>query len=130
VADGGAPTTRGTGDGEQGIERWIQPIASAAGAAAGVVVVVVLLGGIVMWLRFRKADLPADQAVAFMPRSQMMSVGLREAVVRRLKPSSIATPARAAQRSGSGDGRLIWRSRRSVTTRVAPPREDSAMSTR
>ena len=90
MADGGAPTTRGTGDGEQGIERWIQPIASAAGAAAGVVVVVVLLGGIVMWLRFRKADLPADQAVAFMPRSQMMSVGLRLIVLPAIVSGAVA----------------------------------------
>lgn len=56
---------------------WLQPVATAAGALAGLVIFVHFLGGTVMWLRFRKADLPADQAVALMTREQMLTVGLR-----------------------------------------------------
>jgi hypothetical protein len=38
---------------------------------------VYLVGGVVMWLRFRTADLPADQGVALMSKEQLFVVGLR-----------------------------------------------------
>lgn len=52
-------------------------ILQAVGAAAGTATVVYVIGGIVMWLRFRKAGLPADQAVALMERQQLLVIGLR-----------------------------------------------------
>ena len=52
-------------------------ILQALGAAAGTATVVYVIGGIVMWLRFRKAGLPADQAVALMERQQLLVIGLR-----------------------------------------------------
>ncbi|RKQ93032.1 hypothetical protein C8N24_2891 [Solirubrobacter pauli] len=84
-------------------------MATAAGALAGLVIFVHFLGGTVMWLRFRKADLPADQAVALMTREQMLTVGLRLMVLPMIVSGLLAitlvwmgkrhrTPRRLAER--------------------------------
>lgn len=39
-----------------------------ASAAAGTAAIIYVAGGMVMWLRFRKAGLPPDHAVALMVR--------------------------------------------------------------
>src|SRR5262249_55038773 len=59
-----------------GDEVWasIGQVAAAVAACGGFVY---LIGGLVMWLRFREADLPADQAVALMSKEQLLVVGLR-----------------------------------------------------
>ncbi len=67
----------GTGSAPERIQEWATRIGAVAAALAGLVIVVHLLGGVVMWLRFRKAGLPADQAVALMTREQMLAIGLR-----------------------------------------------------
>jgi hypothetical protein len=51
---------------------------------------VYLIGGTVMWLRFRQADLPADQAVSLMPRQQLLVVGLRLMVLPCLATGALA----------------------------------------
>ena len=52
-------------------------ILQGVGAAAGTTAVIYVIGGMVMWLRFRKAGLPPDQAVALMERQQLLVIGLR-----------------------------------------------------
>lgn len=52
-------------------------ILQAASAAAGTAAIVYVVGGMVMWLRFRKAGLPPDEAVAQMERQQLLVIGLR-----------------------------------------------------
>jgi hypothetical protein len=42
-------------------------------ALAGTVGLVYVIGGAVMWLRFRQAGLPADQAVALLPKTTSSS---------------------------------------------------------
>jgi hypothetical protein len=39
-----------------------------AGAAGAALLVLYLFGGLVMWVRFRAAGIPADQTVASLPR--------------------------------------------------------------
>ena len=59
------------------IENWLTRAGTAAGAVAGLAGFVYLVGGVVMWLRFQTADLPADQGVALMSREQLFVIGLR-----------------------------------------------------
>ncbi|HWI08125.1 MAG TPA: hypothetical protein VNT54_11480, partial [Solirubrobacteraceae bacterium] len=65
-------------------------ILQGAGAAAGTAAIVYVVGGMVMWLRFRKAGLPADQAVALMERQQLLVVGLRLMVLPALLTGALA----------------------------------------
>src|SRR5215218_7841850 len=58
-------------------EDWLTRAGTAAGAVAGLAGFVYLVGGVVMWLRFRTADLPPDQGVALMSREQLFVIGLR-----------------------------------------------------
>jgi hypothetical protein len=46
-------------------------------ALAGTVGLIYVIGGAVMWLRFRQAGLPADQAVALLPKTDLLVAGLR-----------------------------------------------------
>lgn len=81
------------------IQDWATRIGTVAASMTGLVIVVHLLGGVVMWLRFRKADLPADQAVAFMPREEMLTIGLRLMVLPALATGALAVT-------------LVWATRR------------------
>ena len=58
-------------------EELIARVGVLAGAAAGTVGFIYVVGGAVMWLRFWRADLPADQALALVPRSDLLVVGMR-----------------------------------------------------
>jgi hypothetical protein len=51
---------------------------------------VYLIGGMVMWLRFRHADLPADQAVSLMSREHLLVVGLRLMILPALATGALA----------------------------------------
>lgn len=67
-ADGGLPTP----------PRFkASDILQGASAAAGTAAIIYVVGGMVMWLRFRKAGLPPDHAVALMERQQLLVIGLR-----------------------------------------------------
>lgn len=52
-------------------------IGTLAGAVAGTVGFVYVVGGAVMWLRFWRSDVPADQALALVPRTDLLVVGMR-----------------------------------------------------
>ena len=47
----------------------------AIGSAVGFLGFVAVLGGVIDWVRFQAAQLPASQAVAAVPRSELVSVG-------------------------------------------------------
>jgi hypothetical protein len=54
-------------------------VLSVVGAIAtgiGVIGFVTVVGGAIMWIRFDKAGIPADKAVAVIPRSELVVVGL------------------------------------------------------
>ena len=76
-------------DAKAAVEMWttVGQVAAAVAASAGFVY---LIGGIVMWLRFREADLPADQAVSLMSRQQLLVVGLRLMVLPALATGVLA----------------------------------------
>jgi hypothetical protein len=59
------------------VENWLNRASVIAGYIAALGGFVYLVGGVVMWLRFRTADLPADQGVALMSKEQLFVVGLR-----------------------------------------------------
>lgn len=46
-----------------------------AGAAAGLTVFVAFVGGAILWVRFNALGLPADQALALLPRSILVTIG-------------------------------------------------------
>jgi hypothetical protein len=78
---------------------------------------VYLIGGMVMWLRFRHADLPADQAVSLMSRQHLLVVGLRLMILPALATGALAwlATSRTAGKTvlpDLGAGRLArWRAR-------------------
>jgi hypothetical protein len=84
-------TPGGTGRGGSEVESWLTRAGTIAGALAGLAGFVYLVGGIVMWLRFRTADLPADQGVALMAREQLFVVGLRLMILPLLVTGALVT---------------------------------------
>jgi hypothetical protein len=70
-------------------EVWttVGQIFGGVAASAGFVY---LIGGMVMWLRFRHAGLPADQAVSLMSRQQLLVVGLRLMILPALATGVLA----------------------------------------
>jgi len=58
-------------------EQLVTRVGAFAGAIAGTVGFVYVVGGTVMWLRFWRSDVPADQALALVPRTDLLVVGMR-----------------------------------------------------
>jgi hypothetical protein len=54
-----------------------QVLVALAGAATAIVIVVYLIGGAIVWERFHVLRLPANQAVAPLPRNLLVIVGVR-----------------------------------------------------
>jgi hypothetical protein len=63
--------------------------AALAGAAAGMVGLLYVIGGSVMWLRFQRIGLPADQAVALVPKVDLLIIGLRVMVLPALASGAL-----------------------------------------
>jgi hypothetical protein len=103
-------TARGLG------ELWttVGQVFGVVAASAGFVY---LIGGTVMWLRFRRADLPADQAVSLMSRQQLLVVGMRLMILPALATGALAwlATSRTSPRtvlSDTGTSRFArWRAR-------------------
>jgi hypothetical protein len=66
-----------------------------AGAAGGTLLVLYLFGGLVLWVRFHAAGIPADQSLAPLPRELLVVVGLRTLVVEIVVFGVIASAATA-----------------------------------
>jgi endonuclease YncB( thermonuclease family) len=101
------------------VEQWATRVGAVAGSVAGLVIIVHLLGGIVMWLRFKKAGLPPDQAVAVMSREQMLIVGLRLMVLPTVATGLLAAALVRWQRRHAGREPRNIRRRRAVAELVA-----------
>jgi hypothetical protein len=71
------------------VENWLNRASVVAGYLAALAGFVYLVGGVVMWLRFRTADLPADQGVALMAKEQLFVVGLRLMILPLLVAGSL-----------------------------------------
>lgn len=73
------------GDTGQGGKRtappWWTMAIQAVGAAAGIAALTTFVGGAMLWLRFDGLDLPADRAVALLPRELLLVVGAQAMVV-------------------------------------------------
>jgi uncharacterized membrane protein YgcG len=63
------------------VETLVSRVGTLAAAAAGAVGFVYVVGGAVMWLRFWRSGLPADQAVALVPSTQLIVVGMRVMII-------------------------------------------------
>ncbi len=63
------------------LESGLGRAAALAATVGGTVGLLYVIGGSVMWLRFYKVGLPADQAVALMPKTDLLVVGLRVMVL-------------------------------------------------
>jgi hypothetical protein len=79
-----------------------------AGSAAGTVGFVYLVGGAIMWLRFWRSDLPADQALALVPRTDLLVVGMRVMILPALA-AGLLFLLLAARRSRRGEGTPLGR---------------------
>lgn len=92
------------------IDEWFGSATTIAGGIAALAGFVYFVGGMVMWLRFRTADLPPDQGVALMSREQLFVVGLRLMIIPTLVTGTIAAllAHRAAHQGESGRGLLGW----------------------
>jgi hypothetical protein len=66
---------------QHGFEETLTRVGMLAGAVAGTVGFVYVIGGAVMWLRFWRSDLPADQALALVPRTDLIVVGMRVLII-------------------------------------------------
>lgn len=71
------------------VESAVTRIGAIAGAVAALVAFVYVIGGAVMWLRFRNVGLPADYAVAQVPRSDLLVVGLRVMILPALAAGAL-----------------------------------------
>ncbi len=107
TAAAGRTYRRGMPDGgrTRRIEEWVTTAGTVAGGLAALGGFVYLIGGMVMWLRFKTADLPADQGVAVMSKEQLFVVGLRLMVIPLLVTGTIAillADRAAKERTGAG----------------------------
>ena len=71
------------------VEAGIARAATFAGGVAGTVAFFYIVGGVVMWLRFSKLELPADQVVALVPRTDLLVVGLRVMILPALAAGTL-----------------------------------------
>lgn len=82
-----------------------------AGAATGTLLVLYLFGGLVLWVRFHAAGIPADQTLSVLPRELLVVVGLRTLVVEIVVFGVVASAASA----------LAWRWNARPGVRQLPP---------
>lgn len=59
---------------------WWTVAVTLLGAAAGITGFVALVGGAILWIRFDELGLPADRAVAALPKSVLLAVGAHTVV--------------------------------------------------
>ncbi len=71
------------------VERTLGQTATFAAIFAGTVGLLYVIGGTVMWLRFEKAGLPADRAVALVPQTDLLVLGLRVMVLPALASAAL-----------------------------------------
>lgn len=60
---------------------WWTMAIQIAGAAAGITALTTLVGGAMLWLRFDALQLPADRAVALLPRELLLVLGAQAMVL-------------------------------------------------
>src|SRR4051794_35538482 len=65
----------------ESLARVASRIGAITGTFAGLLALFYVIGGAVMWIRFHSSGLPADEAVALVPRDQLLVVGLRVLVL-------------------------------------------------
>ena len=81
---------------------------TVAASAAGTAGFVYVVGGAVMWLRFWRSGLPADQALALVPRSDLLVVGMRIMILPALAAGGLFLLL-AARRSRRPEGAQVSR---------------------
>ena len=62
-------------------ERTLAQAAAVTAFVAGTVGLLYVIGGAVLWLRFHEAGIPADRAVALVPKNDLLVLGLRVMVI-------------------------------------------------
>jgi hypothetical protein len=71
------------------VEAVLLRIGTLTGAVAGTVGFLYAVGGAVMWLRFSRAQLPADQALALVPRTDLLVIGMRVLILPALAAGAL-----------------------------------------
>lgn len=78
MVEGGRETERLSADAPALASERSTPVSLAfqvLGATAGLVALITFVGGAMLWVRFDQLDLPADRAVAMLPRELLVVVG-------------------------------------------------------
>jgi hypothetical protein len=88
------------------LETILLRVGTLAAAVAGTVGFLYAVGGAVMWLRFSRAQLPADQALALVPRTDLLVIGLRVLILPALAAGGLFVLL-AKRRCGSARGGSI-----------------------
>lgn len=76
-----SPAVADEADRAGGLERMLGQAAAVTAFVAGTVGLLYVIGGAVLWLRFHEADIPADRAVALVPKNDLLVLGLRVMVI-------------------------------------------------
>jgi uncharacterized membrane protein YgcG len=71
------------------VENTIAQAAAFTAMLAGTVGLLYVIGGTVLWLRFHEANLPADRAVALVPKNDLLVLGLRVMVIPALASGAL-----------------------------------------
>jgi hypothetical protein len=79
-------------------ENGVTQAAALIGAFGGMLGVLYAIGGAVMWLRFERVGIPADQAVALVPKADLLVIGLRVMVLPALATAAVLTGLASVRR--------------------------------
>jgi hypothetical protein len=82
-------------------------ILTALVGAVGVVGFVSVVGGAITWNRFNSVELPADQAVAALPKSELVTIGVSALVVFLLLGAGAVVLVGQIERRGPGQRRWV-----------------------
>jgi hypothetical protein len=84
----------------------IAPLLVTLFGAVGIVGFVAVVGGVITWNRFNAVQLPADQAVAALPQTQLVAIGISALVIFLLL--GMGAVILVAQIEKRGPGRRRW----------------------
>jgi hypothetical protein len=120
-----APTVADESDPAGGLERMLGQAAAVTAFVAGTVGLLYVIGGAVLWLRFHEADIPADRAVALVPKNDLLVLGLRVMVIPAVLSGLFLLALGSAWRARESRLEDLLREREENQRRLAAMRADS-----
>ena len=103
------------------VETAVTQAAMFAAIVAGTVGLLYVIGGTVMWLRFDRADLPADRAVALVPKTDLLVLGLRVMVLPALASAALLLTLGSIWRGRQANLQRLRKEKREHERRLKEP---------